>query len=98
MAVHDAPQDPLHYGLFDAADLERVEVGELIPDANAGVNKRVRAFAPDQVTLVPPSLDEWLPESHLSRFIPRSSIRNWIYHAFMRRMGRRRGSRRMIRG
>ena len=35
----------------------------------AGINKRFRAFEPGAVMLVPPSLDEWLPENHLSRFI-----------------------------
>lgn len=39
--------------------------------AGAGVNKRLRAFEPSAVMLVPPSpsLDEWLPQNHLSRFI-----------------------------
>lgn len=34
-----------------------------------GVNKRFTSFDPNQVMIVPPSLDEWLPEVHLSRFI-----------------------------
>ena len=57
-------------GLFPAAELEHV--GQVIDDgveAGAGVNKRFRAFEPDAVMLVPPSLDEWLPQNHLSRFI-----------------------------
>jgi hypothetical protein len=33
------------------------------------VAKTVRAFAPDQMLLIPPSLDEWLPEDHLARFV-----------------------------
>lgn len=33
------------------------------------VNKRFRVFAPDQMLLLPPSLDEWLPEDHLARFV-----------------------------
>ena len=37
--------------------------------AGAGVNKRLRAFEPSAVMLVPPSLDEWLPQNYLSRFI-----------------------------
>ena len=28
-----------------------------------------RPFQPDQVLLVPPSLDEWLPQNHLARFV-----------------------------
>ena len=38
-------------------------------EVGAGIHKRFRAFEPDAVMLVPPSLDEWLPENHLSRFI-----------------------------
>ncbi len=38
-------------------------------DANGGARKRFRAFDPDAVMLVPPSLDEWLPQNHLARFI-----------------------------
>ncbi len=56
-------------GLFAATDLEHVEVVEVGVEGGAGVNKRFRAFDPDAVMLVPPSLDEWLPETHLSRFI-----------------------------
>jgi transposase len=33
------------------------------------VNKTFRAFAPDQMLLLPPSLGEWLPEDHLARFV-----------------------------
>ena len=33
------------------------------------VDKTFRAFAPDQAWLVPPSLDEWLPQDHLARFV-----------------------------
>ena len=33
------------------------------------VDKTFRPFQPDQVFLVSPSLDEWLPQDHLVRFI-----------------------------
>jgi len=33
------------------------------------VDKTFRRFQPDQLLLVPPSLDEWLPQEHLARFI-----------------------------
>jgi hypothetical protein len=33
------------------------------------VDKTFRPFQPDQTFLVPPSLDEWLPQSHLAGFI-----------------------------
>lgn len=57
-------------GLFDESLVERVEApAEVSMDANGGVNKRFRSFEPDAVMLVPPSLDEWLPEGHLARFV-----------------------------
>ncbi|GAC1378570.1 MAG: hypothetical protein NVS2B15_08730 [Pseudarthrobacter sp.] len=57
-------------GLFDEARVERVEPGDDgIVETGAGVNKRFRAFEPGAVMLVPPSLDEWLPQNHLSRFV-----------------------------
>jgi transposase len=33
------------------------------------VDKTFRSVQPDQLLLVPPSLDEWLPQEHLARFI-----------------------------
>jgi len=33
------------------------------------VDKTFRPFAPDQAWLVPPSLDEWLPQDHIARFV-----------------------------
>ncbi len=33
------------------------------------VDKTFRRFDPDQVLLLPPSLDEWLPADHLARFV-----------------------------
>lgn len=35
----------------------------------APVDKTFRVFAPDQGLLLPPSLDDWLPEEHLARFV-----------------------------
>jgi hypothetical protein len=45
-------------GLFEVEPVERS-------------NRRAvqRAFDPDQVLLLPPSLDGWLPREHLARFI-----------------------------
>jgi transposase len=34
-----------------------------------GRGKTFRPFEPDQVLLLPPSLDEWLPQGHLARFV-----------------------------
>lgn len=57
-------------GLFDESLVERVEPpAQVAVDANGGVNKRFRAFEPDAVMLVPPSLEEWLPQGHLARFV-----------------------------
>jgi hypothetical protein len=33
------------------------------------VNKRFRACSLDQQFLLPPSLQDWLPEDHLARFV-----------------------------
>ena len=57
-------------GLFPEALVERVEIvdGGGV-EVGAGVNKRFRAFEPHAVMLVPPSLDEWLSPTHLSRFV-----------------------------
>ena len=37
--------------------------------ARGPIDKTFRPFQPDQIFLVPPSLDEWLPQEHLARFI-----------------------------
>jgi len=58
-------------GLFEESLVERIEpvVDEGLVETGAGVNKRFKAFEPGAVMLVPPSLDEWLPQNHLARFI-----------------------------
>ncbi len=45
---------------------EPVEPPDKVP---AGVNKRVRHYDQSQSFLLPPSLDDWLPEDHETRFI-----------------------------
>lgn len=57
------------YGLFDSADLEHVEQVAAGVEDSSGLNKRFRAFEAHAVMLVPPSLDEWTPQTSLSRFI-----------------------------
>lgn len=52
-------------GLFE---VESVEKKRPMGPA-AGVDKTFRAFDPHQVLLLPPSLDDWLPEDHLARFV-----------------------------
>ena len=50
-------------GLFEMTPVE-------LPVVERGpVDKTFRPFQPDQILLVPPSLDEWLPQNHLARFI-----------------------------
>ena len=56
-------------GLFDESLLERVVPDATVIEAGAGIHKRFKGFDPDAVMMVPPSLDEWLPETHLARFI-----------------------------
>jgi transposase len=52
-------------GLFEVESAEKRQ-----PQARgAAVDKRFRAFDPHQVLLLPPSLDDWLPQDHLARFV-----------------------------
>jgi transposase len=52
-------------GLFDVPP-----IGKKAPRPRAvPVGKTFRAFDPHQVLLLPPSLDDWLPEDHLARFV-----------------------------
>lgn len=55
------------------ADVDRLfEVGPVVeePSERRGrVDKTFRRYDPHQVFLMPPSLDEWLPEDHLARFV-----------------------------
>ncbi len=57
--------------LFDVNGLrvEKPVDDGLTVEVGAGIHKRFRPFEPDAVMLVPPSLDEWLPQNHLARFI-----------------------------
>ena len=52
-------------GLFevDPVETRQPQVRE------AAVGKRFRAFDPHQALLLPPSLDDWLPQDHLARFV-----------------------------
>lgn len=50
--------------LFEAESVEK----EQSNGNTAGVRKRFRAFDPHQV-LLPPSLDDRLPEDHMARFV-----------------------------
>ncbi len=46
--------------------MDRVEVPEA---PKLPVAKTFRPFDPDQVLLLPPGLDDWLPAEHLARFV-----------------------------
>jgi len=50
-----------------AVDVTPLETEEETP--TGGVNKTFRRYDPHQQFLVPPSLDDWLPENHLARFV-----------------------------
>jgi transposase len=52
--------------LFEA-DLSPVERDEEVP--SGGVQKTFRHYDQAQQFLIPPSLDDWLPEGHLARFV-----------------------------
>lgn len=52
-------------GLFEVEPVEKRQPRR----GPAAVDKRFRAFDPHQVLLLPPSLDDWLPEGHLARFV-----------------------------
>jgi hypothetical protein len=61
------PDDHAEDGLFQ---MDRVELPESISAApKVPVDKTFRPFNPDQVLLLPPSLDDWLPAEHLARFV-----------------------------
>jgi hypothetical protein len=53
-------------GLFEV-DPAAVVKPETAP--TVAVKRTFRAFVPDQMLMLPPSLDEWLPEGHLARFV-----------------------------
>jgi hypothetical protein len=61
---------PIDHGEQGLFDIEPGMAGVSIPGSPKGsVDKRFRAFTPDQGFLLPPSLDEWLPAGHLARFV-----------------------------
>src|SRR5437016_6673966 len=45
------------------------ETGRFQKEESGPVEKSFRPYDPNQVLLLPPSLDEWLPERHLARFV-----------------------------
>jgi hypothetical protein len=60
----DTPNDP--DVLFDIGDSVKVQRAPLAP---AGKNKTFRPYNPARGFLLPPSLDDWLPQNHVARFI-----------------------------
>lgn len=61
------PDDHVEDGLFAEDAVERVEIDSAA--SKVPVDKTFRPFNPDQVLLLPPSLDDWLPAEHLARFV-----------------------------
>ena len=55
----------------DAVDGQLFEVPESseVRSGRGGVDKKFRAYMPDQMWLMPPSIDGWLAEDHLARFV-----------------------------
>ena len=54
--------------LFDTTDGDH-EKSAVKPKVPAGITKTFRSYDQDQMFLLPPSLDEWLPDDHSARFI-----------------------------
>ena len=52
-------------GLFEVEPVEKKRTRGRV----AAVSKTFRVFDPHQVLLLPPSLEDWLPEDHLARFV-----------------------------
>ena len=55
----------------DAGDGQLFEVpegGEVRP-GRGGVDKTFRPYLPDRMWLMPPSIDEWVAEDHVARFV-----------------------------
>jgi len=50
-------------------DVTMVSATEQVPHPNARRTKTFRSYNQDQMLLMPPSLDEWLPDDHIARFI-----------------------------
>jgi transposase len=61
------PDDHVEDGLFARDAVERA--GSIPAEPKVPVDKTFRPFDPDQVLLLPPSLDDWLPAEHLARFV-----------------------------
>lgn len=51
--------------LFEVGEAEQVAP----PGAGAGATKTFRSYDQGQVFLLPPSLDDWLPDGHTARFV-----------------------------
>ncbi len=60
--------DVINNQLFDATDnnLEKPPVNPKVP---AGITKTFRSYDTSQMFLLPPSIDDWLPDDHSARFI-----------------------------
>jgi transposase len=61
------PGDHEVEGLFEMDPVEQLD--SVSGASKAPVDKTFRPFDPDQVLLLPPSLDDWLPAEHLARFV-----------------------------
>jgi len=50
-------------------DVTMVSTKEQVPHTNARCTKTFRSYDQDQMLLMPPSLDDWLPDDHIALFI-----------------------------
>jgi transposase len=62
--IRQNPRVPAEDGLFAMEPVAPVQRGGVV----AAVDRTFRAFDPHQILLMPPSLDDWLPQDHLARF------------------------------
>src|SRR5690348_6191416 len=62
------PSDPAHDALFEV-EASTVAATTSRPEAPAGRSKTFRRYDQSQGYLLPPSLDDWLPQGHGARFI-----------------------------
>lgn len=86
------PKDFADDGLFE---MDPVEPG---PVVRGPVDKTFRRFDPDQVFLLPPSLDEWLAPDHIARFVADLVEEHLDLSRFYADYTEGRGRRRSIRG
>jgi transposase len=73
-------------------DVEEVTPAPRRPAAGSGVDKTFRPYDQSQAMLLPPSLDEWLPQGHVARFVDELVEHGLDLSAFYAAHGQARGA------